>query len=47
MSKYASQGMKTLVVFAHAAMTGDRKKHFGNPFQELLEEYPGLVVLYA
>lgn len=48
MVKYAPRGMKTLVVFAHATMTSYRYKHFGKPFEELLEgNYPDLLVLYA
>jgi hypothetical protein len=48
MAKYSSQGRKTLVVFAHAAMDGDRNKNFGKPFWALLEnQYSDILVLYA
>ncbi|KAL3796259.1 hypothetical protein HJC23_008579 [Cyclotella cryptica] len=48
MAKYASQGMRTLVVFAHAPMTGARQAYFGDPFKQLLlDEYPLLLVLYS
>lgn len=48
MAKYSSQGMKTLVVFAHASMDGDRSNYFGKPFRVLLQEkYPDILVLYA
>ena len=48
MAKYSSQGMKTFVVFAHAAMDGDRNKNVGKHFWALLEnQYPDILVLYA
>lgn len=48
MAKYAAQGMRTLVVFAHAPMTGARLTYFGSPFKLLLlNEYPDVLVLYA
>jgi hypothetical protein len=48
LEKYASQGMKTLVIFAHASMYSARKKHFGTPFLNLLgSDYSDIMVLYA
>ena len=48
MEKYASQGMRTLVVFAHSYMSGARQTYFGSPFQELLSNaYPDMLVIYA
>jgi hypothetical protein len=49
MAKYASRGMRALVVFAHASMYGARYTYFGEPFMDLLltDEYKDLLVLYA
>jgi hypothetical protein len=48
MEQYAQQGMKSLVVFAHAPMSGARWEYFGQPFQSLLRDYyPDILVLYA
>jgi hypothetical protein len=49
MAKYAPQGMRTLVVFAHASMNGARYTYFGEPFKKLLltDPYKDLLVLYA
>jgi len=48
MAKYAQQGMKTVVVFAHAPMGSARWEYFGSPFQDLLQRtYPDILALYA
>ncbi|KAL3788689.1 hypothetical protein HJC23_001888 [Cyclotella cryptica] len=47
MSKYYLKGMRAMVVFAHAAMTGVRHVYFGVPFMKLLrKQYPDIAVLY-
>ena len=47
MAKYKSQGMRTLIVFAHADMGSARYEYFGRPFQELLRsQYPDMLVVY-
>jgi hypothetical protein len=48
MEQYAEEDMRTLVVFAHAPMSGARWQYFGRPFQSLLRDnYPDMLVLYA
>lgn len=49
MAHYASQGLRTLVVFAHASMDGPRYTYFGEPFRKLLltNAYKDILVLYA
>ncbi|KAL9187702.1 hypothetical protein ACHAXT_006080 [Thalassiosira profunda] len=48
LAKYASEGMRALVVFAHATMTSSRRQYFGDPFMALLrEEYPEIKALYV
>lgn len=48
MAKYQPQGMRALVVFAHATMTSSRRQYFGDPFMALLrQEYPDIKALYV
>ena len=48
MEKYAEEDMRTLVILAHAPMSGARWEYFGRPFQALLQDsYPDMLVLYA
>eukprot|EP00804_Cyclotella_cryptica_P023840 CCRYP_018128-RA/>CCRYP_018128-RA protein AED:0.04 eAED:0.04 QI:874/1/1/1/1/1/3/451/571 len=48
METYAQLDMRSLVVFAHAPMSGARWEYFGQPFQSFLRDnYPDILVLYA
>ena len=47
MAEYQPQGMRAVVIFAHATMTSSRRWYFGNPFMSLLRrEYPDVIALY-
>mmetsp|Transcript_13903 Transcript_13903/g.30314 ORF Transcript_13903/g.30314 Transcript_13903/m.30314 type:complete len:259 (+) Transcript_13903:275-1051(+) len=46
MAKYQSQGMRAIVIFAHANMHSSRRQYFGDPFRSLLRrEYPDIKAL--
>ncbi len=47
MAKYSTQGMRALVVFAHASMISTRSQYFGTPFMtSLRQKYSSVKVLY-
>ena len=47
MAKYYSQGMRAVVVFAHASMVSTRSQYFGTPFMNLLKQkYSSVKALY-
>lgn len=47
MAQYYSQGMRAMVIFAHAQMMGARKRMFGYPFIKLMSQtYPDIPTLY-
>mmetsp|Transcript_13802 Transcript_13802/g.29078 ORF Transcript_13802/g.29078 Transcript_13802/m.29078 type:complete len:555 (-) Transcript_13802:239-1903(-) len=47
LEKYRPQGLRTLVIFAHAHMISAREEYFGAPFLSLIREsYPDLFVVY-
>lgn len=47
MATFSSQGMRAVVIFAHASMGAARNTHFGNPFKSLLrDQYADTKVLY-
>ena len=47
LAKYISQGMRVIVIFAHASMNSSRWQYFGDPFMTLMrEEYPYIKAMY-
>lgn len=48
METYQPQGMRAIVIFAHAHMTSSRRQYFGNPFMSLMKAplYQNIKALY-
>ena len=46
LNKYISQGMRAIVIFAHAHMTSTRREYFGKPFMSLMRNHRDIKAIY-
>ena len=47
-ARHNNTDLRAIVVFAHATMTSQRRRYFGDPFMRLLrEEYPNITAIYV